>query len=1473
MNPMHNIYVPSKININIARSDEHSLLLVTMDYVLCFSPVPPPPPCRQVSVAQETNSHTFSPDTGTFSVMSVSSLPEWKQLLLERKRREEEARERKEKQEEEKFASMPAWKRGIIQRRKAKQDNFGDREKERDVCLLPVDLRSPSDGLSDTDSCLTLNLGSEVSFSPDPGIWLDADIKPGNQVSVETIVPVHENPFMRTQSSWRKGREADGGSDFEIKEREKDKSTCRSQEGESGKGRDIEFKIERFRDLSAGRDRSQGRERDNSKGRWEKEKSQWKDSVKDPVRESLKLRKDEEDKEKNPSSSSLGPCLRTIRADNIIIIEQDRKGSDERKGRWRDTERERPEEDHQGKRGMKMDLRDIFAVGGNVTEIRASEVLIIKPSESSEERNATGGVKGVGREDAEMKAPLNGRWESTARELKTDMSWLREKEKERPWGQATVIKEDRKDSMDDSVFVDRGGRVSQLLSKFGQHPKPPSRSKSSDNFLRPGRRTFSEEEDEHQSEGNGRGMLLKGTPKRSFSFSERAICANENGLDDNGYYEKKTRERSHSEKDLPPWVDAARLSNDAKSNFKLGCARLLDKDRLARFRERHLKTQDNVTADAPSEVWKTELVHAKTSSRVEDDGFTVATVKNTEGISFAKRVPIRQEGRAKETNRLAGETVEGKASVEKEPAVGGQLIFDKKAPDFWRENAIDSTAMPDTAQRGYAVAASSELSYSGNTTHSLCRHGSAFTECLSMHCSVTDRPQDHLRASEWSSAGPQRPYSVLSQHTEDLISKIEKIGDTTVYNNEKGDRLLNPAYEVRKDTKEEGQMQSKPGSENPTHDVAPRSPKKVASIGITAGPLEIQIPRSVFYVAEDLENKKADVQTSEGQSWEGGTQVERRDSWRIGKPLSRIESLREKIRQRELEKRRQREEQDEVCGGNAETIVSHAAGDWQDEKGTEKPREAENAAEIRNKLCDAESSPENAAILTSTTAFDVTQEVSVLQTYPQLPPSVPHSQADLDEEARCQCVTATSEIVSDSFHTEDNLEENDEQHFGDFKEDKDQLKELEANQEDSEDEEDEEVEEEAEEQKGLSEEESQECTSSHQPDSLADMSRIYNLEKIGSRSGLCLTERPVDRPSVHLVTVRPLVPSTQQRENKTYSGDDKCGVQAIQRQIEQFQMREEKVLKTSTSPSILLKGKESKGLQSPKGLLKHQATEDTSVQKNDRDTSILKTGSQRVLSPTSQLKQQQNQTVCTSPTALRSQSPDNTLKPSDYTPTPASSPMSPSPVQSPSVSPSPSPSPTLFTIRSASGGGGKGKRGATITITPRKPAGSEEATAVSGSTTATVATPGKTVSQQAQTTSTTVEPSKKKYPTVEEIEVIGGYQSLERSCLAKNRGTPKKVSGGLQKRDNYKDLCAKPKAMKKKNQIHIWGTYFSIILDPLLAPFQMRHPKILELFGFFLLKMKKICFRYSCGMTQTIIIQVFTRQTIVEKIATGIPQR
>ncbi|XP_051247555.1 uncharacterized protein ppp1r18 isoform X2 [Dicentrarchus labrax] len=958
------------------------------------------------------------------------------------------------------------------------------------------------------------------------------------------------------------------------------------------------------------------------------------------------------------------------------------------------------------------------------------------------------------------------------------MSWMREKEKERPWGQATVIKEDRKDSTDDSV-VDRGGRVSQLLSKFGEHPKPPSRSKSSDNFLRPGRRKYSGDDDDQLSEADARNMLFKGVPKRSFSFSDRVICSKENGLDDDGYYERKLREKMHLDKSVALWG----LEKDTTAKIKMGCARLLDKDRFGKHRERQLKKEDEKGGQR-SEVKKVEPIDTRAAEKAGDadgdEGFTVASVKNTEGISFARRIPIRQDGKTKAEREMKRLSLERELSIEKDSEAVGQIeaqVCDKKLSDFRREEGFESIIPPEAVQKSSVVAAT-ELASLCHAAESQYTHESAFTECTSLLCPVTDRARDPHRAPEWSGTGPQGPYlthSVLSQHTEDLISKIEKIGDTTVYSNEKGERVYKAAYEVSKESKQEAQMYSDSGSETLVHDLIPRSPKKIAPMGIPPGPLEIQIPRAVFYVGEEMvERKKAIGQSDEGQDWEGGKGVERRDSWRIGKPLSRIESLREKIRQRELERQKQREAQDAGGSEGADVNVSQTAGDRHDERGTEMEAEWEASAHMRKRLVEAEKGQEDEEAQTSVTAFDVTQEVSVLKTCPQLPVSVPHSQAVSGEEVTSGYATAASEVISDSFQISE--DENDP-----VKHVEEQLRRHRGQHENREDREEEE--------KELSEEELEEYTlpldpvqslsplPSH-PNSLAAMSRIYNLETVGSRSGLCLRERTVDIPSVHLVKVKPLMSNAQQGDNKGFSGEDFCGVQTIQRQIEQFQLKEQEVLKSCTSPNTPLKDRETKVQQSPRGLLKHQIKDDAKTQEKDQETSSPKVSPRGICSPTSQLKQS-NQTITISPSILRSQSPDNTLKPSDCAPTPASSPCSPSPAQSPSVSPSPTPSPTLFSIRSASGG--KVKRGgATITICPRKPAGGGGAGGAGGVTgsptgsTAALSTAPKTSTLPAQTTSTVAQPAKKKYPTAEEIEVIGGYQNLEKSCLVKNRGTQKR---------------------------------------------------------------------------------------------------
>ncbi|XP_029919005.1 uncharacterized protein ppp1r18 isoform X2 [Myripristis murdjan] len=1384
--------------------------------------------------------------------MSVSSLPEWKQLLLEKKRREEEERERREKEEEEKLASMPAWKRGIIERRRAKQEGLGDkdREKEREGFLVPVEARSPSDGLSDTDSSVTVNLGSEPSLSPDPGQWLDAETKPLSQVSVETIVPVHENPFIRTQSGWRKGRDAEKAAEGNEQEAEVVQTT------ESGRGTDIELKIERFRDRNEGRegerkkdksegkekegntDRSEGRDRETNRDRdTERSREPVKNAVKEQGGE-IKQEEKREEKDTDTPCSLFAPLvsgLRTIRADNIIIIEQDRKGSDERRGKWRETEREMPEEDQPEKRGMKMDLSEILAGGGSVTEIRASEVLIIKPSLSPEERSAGGGGgKWSGRDNGEKEravvCTVDALKDSMGREHRPDTAWLREKEretvkeKERPWGHATVIKEDRKDSSDDNAFVERGGRVSQLLSKFGEHPKPPSRSKSSDNFHRPAVRKYSEGQDEQQSEerkADEKNALLRGVPKRSFSFSERVFSAKENGVAEEALQKRRA---------FAVQVDGS--EKDPMAKIKLGRAWVLDKDLSGKHKDEHVKNEVHTEREpgpkshprTETEICTSAQHRAEVSSEkgergdkraVEmagdadgDEGFTVASVKNTEGISFARRVPIRQDGRAKATEREVKRLTEDsrRASLEKgwslekgregvrqaEPQGG-----EKRGSHFRKGEGTDGTVPGETVQQSYIITASVDPTNPSHSAETQNRHAAAFMECSNLLCAVADRQGEAHRGAEWSGTGPQGPYltqSASSQHTEQPINKIEKVGETTVYCSDRGEKAYRGAYELNKDA-HDAQMYNDIRSESLTHDVIPKFPKRIAPMGAPTGPLEIQIPRTVFYVAEDMmvERKRPGSQSDEGQECEAGRGIERRDSWRIGKPLSRVESLREKIRQKELERMRRKQRGAEEEGVSDGTEVPQRVGDRCEEGGSDMEREWEAASQMRKRLAEADGGQEGPAAQTSMNAFDVTQEVSVLKTSPQLPVSLPFSQAVRGEEVASEYTAAVSEVTSESpqiSEDEDDL----------LKHVVEQLRRHRALQREDgsrgegREEEEEELSEHKEQTSPPSPSQSLSPSPPH-PNSLAAMSRIYNLKTVGSRTGLCVRERTVDIPSVRLVKVKPHISHTQQEsyqqetadvrqlwgggklgDSKAKSDEDLSGVQSIQRQIEHFQLREQEALKSShdgcTPRNAPQTDKEIKGQQSPRGRALQQVKDDLRTQQKDQQTSALSPrsseSSQRDTSSTSELKHTQSRVVTITPKSLRSQSPDYFLKLPDCAPTPASSPCSPSPAQSPSVSPSPTPSPTLFSIRSASGG--QVKRGATITVTPKRPAGGGAAVV----SPPVVPSAAKAPAKQTPSPAAVAEPTKKRYPTVEEIEVIGGYQHLEKSCLVKGKGTPKK---------------------------------------------------------------------------------------------------
>uniref|UniRef100_A0A8C1RII7 Uncharacterized protein n=1 Tax=Cyprinus carpio TaxID=7962 RepID=A0A8C1RII7_CYPCA len=222
--------------------------------------------------------------------MSLSALPEWKQLLLERKRREEEERERQEREEEERLASMPAWKRGIIQRRRAKQDEEREREKERDT-------------------------------------------------SKETISPIQQNPFIRSENSFRRdnrGKEVirDGENEYKKAANNRGRERNKETEKEIWRERDREMWVEKMGS------KSEGRERDRSTGR--------------------------ESRETDSSASLLSPVvgLRMIQANNIIIIEKDKNGKEKLDKREKEAEEEQ--------KRMRMDLREFLAVDISAERRRAS---------------------------------------------------------------------------------------------------------------------------------------------------------------------------------------------------------------------------------------------------------------------------------------------------------------------------------------------------------------------------------------------------------------------------------------------------------------------------------------------------------------------------------------------------------------------------------------------------------------------------------------------------------------------------------------------------------------------------------------------------------------------------------------------------------------------------------------------------------------------------------------------------------------------------------------------------------------------------------------------------------------------------------------------------------------------------------------------------------------------------------------------
>ncbi|MCJ8735517.1 hypothetical protein PDJAM_G00247940, partial [Pangasius djambal] len=230
------------------------------------------------------------------------------------------------------------------------------------------------------------------------------------------------------------------------------------------------------------------------------------------------------------------------------------------------------------------------------------------------------------------------------------------------------------------------------------------------------------------------------------------------------------------------------------------------------------------------------------------------------------------------------------------------------------------------------------------------------------------------------------------------------------------------------------------------------------------------------------------------------------------------------------------------------------------------------------------------------------------------------------------------------------------------------------------------------------------------------MSRIYNLKPATSRAGVCITERNLD-VQAHSGGIIKIRSGGQFAPGPPKIATEIVSLRSVQRQVEQLNLKEQEVQRQNDG-----------GASQKQNVCETCQEQNVDMQKSQTHTISKPSSEPRVQTQLPQISTSTTKNINTQ------------IEPTVTTP-----------------------STPLFTIRSASGG--PGKRGATFTITPRTPSSSVTTLKVSSSSSTTSKAP-----------SNTPELCKKRYPTAEEIEVIGGYQHLERSCLVKNRGSPKMVS-------------------------------------------------------------------------------------------------
>lgn len=1265
--------------------------------------------------------------------MSISSLPEWKQLLLDRKRKGEETRERQVREDEKRLASMPAWKREVIQRRKAKQEGDGGAQ--------TMDGRAITENTSE----VVLPKGSwstcAEGFRNGP--------EPQSQVSVENIGPVQHNPFILSQNVWRGDRREcreDLGPDSRAEGRD---GVRRTGEGDPLKEEHCEEFGSCQRDYNIDCD---GEKHQNVKckttgnggdGLWRKgggDREQ-----KDPGTE-------------YPVCSLSIPCLRTIQAENVITAELEISATGKKVLRNKRREEEmKPwasvKDRSEAYQPMYSERKGSRSGTGANEERHEKEEVIDALGEKEE-------VPGEDKARSRMKASRI--WSNV--QVKTG-------EKEAKAGRS--IRED----MEAGASVENFGHVSRLLSKFGEQYKRPLQSKSMDCFI-------------SHDEGGGRGSMEEESALREReSWAQRMMR-----IDDEDCIERKVVELKYSGR-WAPQMEGFRESRRAKGDewehsemVHQGCYQ------LSIQREPSPPTETGVGGDLDVGEGVSELGGMGKAQEKEWDR------EREDSSRLVKGIDALAVFGARDTEMTLRYNEERKDGEMERTWLGAAQRMPRESEMAHHEEEEEVPAVRRKGQPHRNINVVPERQDILGEEKS--RNESLFTEPRGSSHTESKRPMcdmdHHRRLPEGRSrekipeSGDEGACTTLAHGPFHGGGKADMDG------------ALSRSHADREDTK---------GVLDGNQDRALASTMDSSKLGNAAVVGEVLIPRTHFYV-RDRGSKLCFAR--QGKQERGKVSVGR-GNWEAGQPAVCFESLQEAIEQSGSEKVMEGEGESRIGLGSRWEPYAREEEDMQGkERKMEEDgrRELERALRVREVVDQQQVGREGKETVISagservgkiqrgpcvytSGSLGVIQEVGLPKPSPPLPASVSPLQLLLAAKAEARASSAATLVAAASPHIQERQEQ-EKQHVEDSDSGQKGKRFTEEGGKDE-----------------------KECAQSPSPSLttsidvppssssatlpfVVNMSRIYNQKPVVPRSTLSISERKTENMSPALkaqgreslleshclpLTQDNLQPKGEILEQQSLprmelkptwwqacqrKPKEEMNTRGQEAQMETVQ-QQVKLLKLEPEPQApseasnqqeLLKGSHLglKDGSKPSPLLQQYQKVNQQTFPKDQETS---NGTQ----PTQQMSNQK--------LPLRQQSPNQCQLSRSFTVNPKSSPVLENPPQlqeckdvvtsSASLSPSSSspstlPNAPLFSLRNISAG--PGKRGNTITIVPRRPlAAGKPAT-----------DPGANRTAPQTQTPISGDASKKRYPTVEEIVVIGGYKKVEKSCLSKHGKTPKGVS-------------------------------------------------------------------------------------------------